>query len=411
MAKYWIYVNDQVAGPYSVEQLIRLRGFSRQSQVCVDDESGVQRLWTSPAEIPELAPIFKAVEQMHESRTSPAPLKAAAKPITPRPPGRPTSNTPVAPSIPARTSSIGLKIFSSLMILFLLGGAATWWLQKQARLTDVQQRQAVRNLVEMVPLPASSLYSTLRHFFTEKRFDPQWQFDRLPTGLYNVTGTWSGGDPTGIYVFEANLEAQTVRGVNSAAARLLSEGFPRPVLKKPEPSASAKPSDSFLPAVQGRCSAVEKGDFSEVWQLFSPRKRSEMNAGGISESGYVRLQALTHGLEAGIKQSVLKTHKEEDNAMLVLLRQEQPGHADMFLKQRWVYAANQWKLDEEEKKMANSPETATPANESRSAPADAPAIPAAIAPASSNNPSTNSAMGAPPTSPKISPLSLPGVSN
>ena len=69
MAQYWVYLNDEVTGPFAVEQLIRLRGFSRQTQVCVDDASGNPTHWISPAEIPELAHIFKAVEE-HQALTS-----------------------------------------------------------------------------------------------------------------------------------------------------------------------------------------------------------------------------------------------------------------------------------------------------------------------------------------------------
>ena len=70
MARYWVYLNNEVAGPFGVEQLIRLRNFSRQTMVCVDDASGKPSQWISPAEIPELAHIFKAADE-HQAPAMP----------------------------------------------------------------------------------------------------------------------------------------------------------------------------------------------------------------------------------------------------------------------------------------------------------------------------------------------------
>src|SRR5258708_19746934 len=92
MAQYWVYLNDDVAGPYALEQLIRQRGFSRQTLVCVDDASGKPTNWISPAEIPELAHIFKAVDEQNAASPAPPPTKP-----TPRPP--PPPPTPLTPPV------------------------------------------------------------------------------------------------------------------------------------------------------------------------------------------------------------------------------------------------------------------------------------------------------------------------
>src|SRR6478735_2537765 len=77
MAKYWIYIGNQVQGPFELEQLIRLPGFSRQSQVSPDDEGSAGK-WISPAEIPDLARIFQKADELH---AAPIPTpKPAPKP-------------------------------------------------------------------------------------------------------------------------------------------------------------------------------------------------------------------------------------------------------------------------------------------------------------------------------------------
>ena len=72
MAQYWVYLNNEVTGPFGVEQLIRFRGFSRQTMVCVDDASGKPTHWISVAEIPELAHIFKAATNIRPRRCRPS---------------------------------------------------------------------------------------------------------------------------------------------------------------------------------------------------------------------------------------------------------------------------------------------------------------------------------------------------
>src|SRR5688572_27595323 len=96
MARYWAFINDEVVGPYTVEQLIRLRQFSRQTQVCVDDSSGKPGAWISPAEIPELAHIFKAVDERIMAQPS-----GPARPATPKPAVRPSR--PYTPAVTLRT--------------------------------------------------------------------------------------------------------------------------------------------------------------------------------------------------------------------------------------------------------------------------------------------------------------------
>src|SRR5207302_10568314 len=80
MARYWVYLNDEVTGPFGIDQLIRLRGFSRQTQVCIEDSSGKPKNWITPADIPELAHIFKAVDE-HLSEPAAPPRVAAKAPV------------------------------------------------------------------------------------------------------------------------------------------------------------------------------------------------------------------------------------------------------------------------------------------------------------------------------------------
>ena len=356
MARYWLYLNDEVAGPYTVEQMIRTRGFSRQTLVCVDDHSGKPGSWISPADIPELAHIFKAVDEVHDRPVPPSSPKAVPKPAVPKPLHRPAPAAPAAPAALVKRSRAPLGI--ALLILALLasgGGYLFWQQQKQSQMHD---KAAVQSLVEDAPLPSSSLYASLRRFFTAKQIEPRWEFEHLPTGLFNVNASYyTGGDsqPGGavVYSFEVNLEAQSVRGLNTAAQKLLSEGFPSPT-SSPAKAAKPKPAKSlaqkFPEVLSHRVDAFEKGDFGEIWQMFSQHKRSQMIQAGMSESGYVRLQSLTHGLESGIHQTILKSLEDSADHMLVLLRQSQSNHPDIFIKQQWVAEDGQWKLEDEEKK-------------------------------------------------------------
>jgi len=359
MAKYWVYLNNEVEGPYSVEQLIRIRGFSRQTMVCVDDSSGHPGQWISPADIPELAHIFKVVDQIHESPTPTPPPKAAPKP----PPARPVLRSiPSASATPVKpTSSAGRLLWSVVFTILVIGGL-TFWYSLQQQGARLREQQSAQSLVEQAPLPARSAYATLNHYWNEKQIKPRWDFERTSSGLYHVTASWygaAGGSArlAAVYAFEVNLDAQTVRGLNTAAVKLLAEGFPNPQAAAPKqlPPPAKTPAQLFAGAIVRYVDAYEKGDFSGIWQMFSPRKKAEMIRAGISETGFVRLQSLTHGLEAGIEQKLLKTKDDGDNHMLVLLRQTQPNHPDIFIKQLWVMEDHSWKLDDEQKKSAPQP--------------------------------------------------------
>ncbi len=354
MAKYWVYINDQVSGPYEVERLVRVRGFSRQTQVCLDDQSGSPTHWISPAEIPELARIFKAVDQFNEI-PAPAPVvKPPAKPVVQRVVVRtvPVSAAPV----PASPSSNGWVWAIVVALLLGAGGAGGYFVWQQHKQLQSEQLSAAKHFVEEARLPANSRYATLRDYFTEKEIKPRWNLEKASTGLFNVTTSFYAGSPSEavVYAFEVNLEAQTIRGLNTAGIHVLAVGFPPPVAPAPlvRQKAVKAPAEKFREAEGQRREAFEKGEFSQVWDSFSTNRRSQMTRAGISESGFVRIQGLTHGLEAGIKQTVLKTKDEGEGRMLVLLRQTQPNRPDMFLKQTWVTEEGAWKLDEEEKKAA-----------------------------------------------------------
>ena len=413
MAQYWVYLNDQVAGPYSVEQLIRTRGFSRQTLVCVDDHSGKPGSWISPADIPELAHIFKAVDEVHDRPVPPSSPRPPPKPMVPKPVHRPTPAAP-APVVPAKRSFSALWIALPVLALLAGGGGYLFW--QQQKQSQVQDKTTVQNLVEDAPLPNSSLYASLRHFFTARQIAPRWEFEHMPTGLFNVNVSYyadNDNQPGGaavVYSFEVNLEAQNVRGLNTAAQKLLSEGFPPP----PSPVKRAKPkpvkslAQQFPEVLSHRVDAFEKGDFGEIWQLFSQHKRSQMIQAGMSEGGYVRLQSLTHGLESGIQQTVLKTKEDSPDHMLVLLRQSQPNHPDIFVKQEWIVEEEQWKLENEEKKSAS--QAVSSGSSASSAGTEEPQAP--TSPATTQATPASESPTASPTPPAAKPnvLALPGVS-
>src|SRR5207302_6364381 len=98
---------------------------------------------------------------------------------------------------------------------------------------------------------------------------------------YHVALSWYAPALT-VYAFEVNTQAQTVRGINSAASRLLSEGFPSPTARKPQ--GSSRPQKSpwalFSRVQSSRREAIEGGDFQTVWNMFSQRKKNEMAKGG-----------------------------------------------------------------------------------------------------------------------------------
>src|SRR5258707_624212 len=123
MARYWVYLNDAVAGPFAVEQLIRQRGFSRQTLVCVDDASGKPSHWISPAEIPELAHIFKAADEQLAAPV-PSPVRAAPRPAPARPP---RVYTPAVTLKPPNQDALSVAAWIFVAALLLGGGVFAWF--------------------------------------------------------------------------------------------------------------------------------------------------------------------------------------------------------------------------------------------------------------------------------------------
>ncbi len=394
MARYWVYLNDAVAGPYGIDQLIRLRGFSRQTLVCVDELDGKPKVWISPAEIPELAHIFKAVDE-HQAE----PSISAPKPAAKSPSARPTK--PFVPAVTLRAPKRNMPQVWGWILLAsaVLGAGMLVWSVYSHRTMQVREREAAQSLIENVHLPAPSPYSTLPQYFQEKNLHPRWDFERKQEGLFNVTLSWYA--PTlSVYAFEVNLQAQTVRGLNSAASTLLSEGFPAPPTRtaKAAPARKKSPAESFSEAVDAARSATESGDFQAVWNLYSARKRSEMAKGGISQDGFVRLQGLTHKVDSAAKQTVLKTKQQSDTEMLALIKQTQDGRPDVFIKQFWVYENGAWKLDDEQKKASAANAVSSQDSGLRT----------------ETNPSPNPPKQSPESSvpsPGVAPATLPGMSN
>jgi hypothetical protein len=372
MARYWVYLNDEVTGPYGVDQLIRLRGFSRQTQVCIEDFSGKPKNWISPADIPELAHIFKAVDE-HLAEPAAAP-KAASKPPVARP------SRSFVPAVTLRAPKRNMAQIGGwvLLVSALVAAGYAVWSQYARRGLQARERQEAQALIENVHLPPPSPYGTLPQYFQEKGIHPRWEFEKLQDGLSHVTLSWYAPALT-VYAFEVNSQAQTVRGINSAASQLLSEGFPAPPARRPKetPRPKKSPVELFSQAMGSYRDAIEGGDFQTVWNMFSQRKKSEMAKAGISSDGFVRLQGLTHRVESGKKQEMLKTKQESDTEMLVLVKETQPGLPDIFLKQLWVFEEGAWKLDDEQKRTSSAqpkpnPEPAAPGPASN-APPPAPA--------------------------------------
>ena len=66
------------------------------------------------------------------------------------------------------------------------------------------------------------------------------------------------------------------------------------------------------------------------------------------------MQKMSYRPGAGVQQTIMKTKADSDTERLVLIKQTQPKHPDMFIKQRWVWEDNAWRLDDEEKKFVAS---------------------------------------------------------
>jgi len=207
----------------------------------------------------------------------------------------------------------------------------------------------------------------------QKNIEPRWDYERQPSGVYNVSLSWfengAGGIASSVInAFEVNLEAQTVRPLNSRAAKLL-QGSGAPPKVSPTPAKPKTP--EFKEALSDWQGAMQAGDFETVWNAYSDRKIQDMSKGGISHSGFVRLQSLTHKLETGMQLNVVKTKKEGEESRLVLLKQTQKGQPDIFIRQYWIMENNAWKLDDEQKKTATAPavdESATGSSASDSEP-------------------------------------------
>jgi len=365
MSKYWVYIDDKVAGPYTVDQLIRLRGFSRQARICAQEgnEEGPQR-WTSPADIPELSHIFKAVD---ETRPVMMPPRPKPKPAAPKMRLRPAES----PAEPAREKKGGFPwaaIGISLLVCALAVAGYFLW-QKNVAHGLEQERLSARQLVEnvLVNTPAGAI--PFKQFMLQKNIQPRWEYERQLTGLYNVSVLWFEGGASIDNAFEVNLEAQTVRPLNSAAAKLFSDNTAA-AHKTAEAPAKPKTPD-FNGALSDWQDAVQNGDFEAVWNTFSDRKIQDMSKGGISHSGFVRLQTLTHKLEAGNSVNVLKVKSDGNDSRLVLLKQSKNGQPDVFIRQYWVLENGAWKLDDEQKKAgsAAAPSANAVPAESSSAPA------------------------------------------
>jgi hypothetical protein len=329
--------------------------------VRVDDASGKAAPWISPAEIPELAHIFKAVDE-HQASPMPAAMlpKQSPKPSAVRPAPK-ASGPAVVLRRPPRGSPYA-------WLAWLLGtgvaAAGFWgWSQMARRNVQAQEQQTARSLVENARFPSSSQYATPGQYLQAKGLQPRWEFERIQDALYRVTLSWYAREGSLVYAFETNVQAQTVRGINTAGLRLLSEGFPAPASSKPKPVPAKKesPAELFGQALDQRRQAVEGGDFQAVWDSFSARKKAEMAKAGMSRDGFVRLQTLTFKVDSPAKQAVMKTKGESETEKLALIKQSQVNRPDIFIKQFWVFENGEWKLDDEQKRAAAAPEPSPPA--------------------------------------------------
>jgi hypothetical protein len=388
MARYWVYLDNGVKGPYELDQLIRLRGFSRQTRVSIEGPTGEAGEWMSPADIPSLAPIFKAADEINTPEPAAAAPRAAPKANhspAPKPAARPRMSK-------ARSGQWAKTLGIVAIIAALLVGIVLLILHQQGAVK--QDLETAQKLVFNVSLPDNQ-FPTLGRYLEEKHIKPRVETEKVTDGVYHVTLSWFGEESrrSNVYAFEANVAVLSVRGLNTAASRLLSEGLKKPSAPAPVAAAapakkkSPTPSETFDDAVAARSQAIENGDFDTVWDSFSRRKRSEMIQAGMSREGFVRLQGLTHKLESGLSQKILKSITESDKQRLVLIRESHPPHGEFFLKQRWLYEEGGWKLDNEEKRAPDSA-PAAPVNTSASEPETSsrakPAIPVKSLPGVSN---------------------------
>ena len=155
----------------------------------------------------------------------------------------------------------------------------------------MQDQALARTLVENAQLPSASPYATLNQYIHEKAIEPRWEFERAQDGVYNVTLSWYSHTGSSVYAFEANTQAQTVRGINTAAIKLLSrKGFAPPAsapAERPAPAPSRR--KKILPIFFrlgrlgqpiGRPSKAAILPKRCTGTLFSQRKKAEMAKGG-----------------------------------------------------------------------------------------------------------------------------------
>jgi len=145
---------------------------------------------------------------------------------------------------------------------------------------------------------------------------------------------------------------------------LLAQGFPKRKpkgVRKPRPKPKPKPKETmekkFTKNTNQRIEAIEKGDFSTVWGHFSERRKAEMAKAGISRSGFIKVQSLTHKLESGVSQETVRSKKINNVRRVLLIRQSQKDRPEVLIMQTWVVEDGEWKLDSEAKKA--TPKTAS----------------------------------------------------
>ena len=341
MAKYWVYIEGQVQGPYTVDQLIKLRGFSRQTMVCAEGSTpGEKTEWISPAQIPQLANLFRAADQLHEETKEPTP-----KPI-PKP-AKPLASKTVV-TAPPHTPWPWKKIVSGLLGVGLVGGFLGTWQMRQMHQRLLDEQLSAQALVAHYRLPSSSAYNTLEAYWMSHQLEPRWECTKTPMGLWQVGVSWSQphSHVMPVYLFEANLQAQALRGLNSAAQNLMQTGIQTPS----SPAAAAAPHPASLKTVaENRVKAISQGDYATAWTLFSTRRRTEMQAAGMSESSYSRLEQMKH-LNQPIEQDIQTITEHGAQGALVTVLQHQNGHADVLIGQHWIQEKGAWKLDDERQK-------------------------------------------------------------
>lgn len=103
--RYWVFQNFRVTGPFEVDALGRIAGFSPTTLVCPDLNSGMDaESWTRAGTVPELAAaLYPALRRAAAKPRVPVPEPPAPPPSLPRPrrPPRTAEKPPPAPAPPA----------------------------------------------------------------------------------------------------------------------------------------------------------------------------------------------------------------------------------------------------------------------------------------------------------------------